>query len=88
MKSQFLKSITLAIAGSAIISSSQVLAQDNKMEKCYGVVKAGKNDCSSAKKGAHGCAGAATENGSKSEWIFLPKGVCEKLVNGSLNPSK
>ena len=63
-KSQFLKSATLAIASIAIMSSS-ALAKDVKMEKCYGVVKAGKNDCSSAKKGGHSCAGAAAANGEK-----------------------
>jgi uncharacterized membrane protein len=83
-KSQFLKSATLAIAGLAIMSSTSAMAKASpKMEKCYGVVKAGKNDCSSAKKGAHSCAGAATINGDKNEWVYLPKGTCDRLVGGS-----
>ena len=86
-KSKFLKSATLAIAGLAIMSSTGVLAKDAKMEKCYGVVKAGKNDCSSAKKGGHSCAGGATINGDKSEWVYLPVGSCDRLINGSTKPS-
>jgi len=86
-KSQFLKSATLAIASIAIMSSS-ALAKDAKMEKCYGVVKAAKNDCSSAKKGGHSCAGASTVDGDKSEWVLLPEGTCDRLVNGSIKPSK
>ncbi|MFT7087080.1 MAG: putative membrane protein [Rickettsiales bacterium] len=81
-KSKFLKSATLAIAGLAIMSSTSAIAKSPSMEKCYGVVKAGKNDCSSAKKGAHSCAGGATIDGDKNEWIYLPKGACERLVNG------
>ncbi|OFX10242.1 MAG: hypothetical protein A3G22_06485 [Alphaproteobacteria bacterium RIFCSPLOWO2_12_FULL_40_11] len=86
-KSKFLKSATLAIAGVVIMSSNAALAKDAKMEKCYGVVKAGKNDCASAKKGGHSCAGAATVNGDKSEWVYLPTGTCDRLVNGSVKPS-
>ncbi len=81
-KSKFAKSATLAIASIAILSS-QALAKEEKMEKCYGVVKAGKNDCSSAKKGGHSCAGAAKSDGDKGEWILLPEGTCDRLVNGS-----
>lgn len=87
-KSKFLKSATLAIAGVAIVTSSQALAGGGKMEKCYGVVKAGKNDCSSSKKGGHSCAGAASIDGDKTEWILLPKGTCDRLVNGSTKPGK
>lgn len=87
-KSKFLKSATLAIAGVAIMSSTQAIAKSNKMEKCYGVVKAGKNDCSSAKKGEHSCAGGASIDGDKNEWILLPKGTCDRIVNGTTKPSK
>lgn len=85
-KSKFLKSATLAIAGLAIISSP-ALAQNSKMEKCYGVVKAGKNDCASAKKGGHSCAGGATVDADKNEWVYLPTGTCDKLVGGSKKAS-
>ena len=50
-------------------------------EKCYGVVKAGKNDCGA--KG-HACAGQATKDGAGDEWGYLPKGNCERIVGASL----
>ena len=53
---------------------------DATSEKCYGVAKAGKNDCAGAK---HACAGQSTES-SASEWLKLPKGTCERIVGGSL----
>lgn len=50
-------------------------------EKCYGVVKAGKNDCQTS---AHACAGQASKDGQGDSWIYVPKGTCEKIVGGSL----
>ncbi len=52
-------------------------------EKCYGVAKAGMNDCGTP---THACAGHAENavDSDKNEWIMVPTGLCEKLVNGSL----
>ncbi len=54
-------------------------------EKCYGVVKAGKNSCGSA-DGKHSCEGQASVDGSGQEWTYLPQGLCDKLVGGSTTP--
>jgi len=56
-------------------------ADDANTEKCYGVSKAGKNDCAGAK---HACAGQGTKAGDANEWVKLPKGTCDRLVGGSL----
>jgi uncharacterized membrane protein len=74
--------ITSMVIASASLSVNSALA-DSKMEKCYGIVKAGKNDCADSKQ-MHSCAGAATKDGDKTEWVFLPKGTCERIVGGSL----
>jgi uncharacterized membrane protein len=54
---------------------------DDGTEKCYGVAKAGKNDCAGA---GHACAGQAKTDASGKEWIKVPKGTCDRLVGGSL----
>jgi len=51
-------------------------------EKCYGVSKAGKNDCAS-KAEKHGCAGIAKKDNNPNEWVKVPEGLCDKLVGGS-----
>ncbi len=61
--------------------------KNENMEKCYGVVKAGKNQCSS-KTNKHACAGRAKIDADPAEWIKVPKGVCKKLVGGSLIEGK
>lgn len=50
------------------------------MEKCFGIVKAGMNDCGNA---SHNCSGEAKINGGKNEWIYVPQGLCKKIVGGS-----
>ncbi len=83
------KTINTLLAGAVAVATlgmaQTAKAEDADKEKCYGVVKAGKNDCGSADK-AHACAGHASVDASGQEWVALPKGVCEKLANGSLEP--
>jgi uncharacterized membrane protein len=59
-------------------------ADDTNTEKCYGVAKAGKNDCAGA---AHACSGQSKKDADAREWVKLPKGTCERLVGGSLKPA-
>ena len=58
-------------------------AADKKveMERCFGVAKAGMNDCSS-KQAGHSCAGQATKNGDPNDFVTMPKGTCDKIVGG------
>lgn len=73
--------VALTIAG----ASTEAHADKHEKEKCYGVAKAGANDCGNAAK-THSCAGHSTVDGDGGEWLSLPKGVCERLVGGSLAP--
>ncbi len=73
----------VTLAGAANAPSAH--AMEAGKEKCYGVVKAGKNACANA-AGTHSCAGYAETDGDGGEWIALPKGVCDKLVGGSTTP--
>jgi len=78
--------ILAAALGSLFILAGPAFSADNgNLEKCYGVSKAGKNDCAGA---AHACAGQSTKSASAKEFVKLPKGTCERLVGGSLTPGK
>jgi uncharacterized membrane protein len=62
--------------------TGQVFAGEKKeMEKCYGVVKAGKSDCQTSNSA---CAGTAEVDAKPIAFIALPKGTCEKIVGGNL----
>jgi len=54
-------------------------------EKCYGIAKAGKNDCQTANSS---CAGTSKRNGQGDAWVYLPKGSCDKVVGGSMQPKQ
>jgi uncharacterized membrane protein len=54
-----------------------------KYEKCYGIAKAGQNDCFTA---ANACGGTVKEAARADAWMYLPKGTCGKVTGGSLEP--
>lgn len=56
------------------------------MEKCYGIAKAGMNDCGT-KANKNACAGSSTVDGDKSAYMLLPKGTCLKIVGASTKSS-
>lgn len=72
-----------AATATAPVASTMPAADSSAsmMEKCYGVVKAGANDCAAA---SHTCKGHAAKDGTGEDWINAPKGLCAKLVGGSL----
>ena len=68
-----------AVAGLLALGLAQAAgAQDAKgeKEKCFGVAKAGQNDCGTA---THTCAGKAKKDNAADEWKMVPKGTCEKM---------
>jgi uncharacterized membrane protein len=77
--------LTLGVAAIGTAQAGDAPAAKGEMEKCYGVAKAGKNDCAGP---AHACAGQSKESASAKEWISLPKGTCEKLSGGTLTATK
>jgi uncharacterized membrane protein len=82
-KRQALIAAALASVCAAQASAAgQTDAQAGNQEKCYGVAKAGQNDCGTA---THGCAGQAAVDNDPLEWRSVPKGSCEKS-GGKLNP--
>ncbi len=70
-----------AVTNLAIAADAKTTQDDSNTEKCYGVAKAGKNDCAGA---AHACSGQSETNANSKEWIKVPKGTCERLVGGNL----
>lgn len=75
-----------AVVGAALSTSaaSATAADGMKMEKCFGVSKAGENSCAAA-NGSHGCAAQAKANLSGADFKMVPAGTCEQM-SGSLKP--
>lgn len=76
-----LKATVTAALVAAVSSPLAFVAQAQEGEKCYGVAKAGKNDCQTA---TSSCAGTSKKDAQADAWISVPKGACDKIVGGKL----
>ena len=84
-KRQALIAAALAsVCAAQATAAGQMDVQSGDQEKCYGIAKAGQNDCGTA---THGCAGQATVDKDPAEWKTVPKGTCEK-AGGKPTPPK
>lgn len=82
------QAIRAALSGLvALALSGTAAAQDapKGMEKCFGVAKAGQNDCSS---GAHACAGQSKVNNDPKEFKFIKAGTCASMGGKLPAPGK
>lgn len=75
-----------AITTALALAPLMVGAQSSGSEKCYGIAKAGKNDCKAGP--GTSCAGTSTVDAQGNAWMLVMKGTCEKIVGGSLKEKK
>ena len=87
-KQAFIQSALATVLAFGAISAAQAgpAAADPSKDKCFGVAKAGQNDCASA-SGSHSCAGTATKDKDPGDWKYVEKGTCEKM-GGMMAPMK
>ncbi len=72
---------SLLALGALGFQAEAVAADKPDVEKCYGVAKAGKNDCKTL---SNACAGHASMDNQKDAFIVLPAGTCDRIVGGTL----
>jgi uncharacterized membrane protein len=81
------------IASSALASVlalgviGQATAQDKAKEKCYGIAKAGANDCANL-SGSHSCAGQSKTDNDPNEWKYVAKGTCKGMLGQTADEAK
>ena len=76
--------IAAALTGLAV---APVASAAGDKEKCYGIAKAGQNDCASP-DGTHSCAGQSKADKAADEWKYVAKGTCEKEGGKTTFPKK
>lgn len=74
---QIVSSALLAALGMGL-GMAQAHADEPPKEKCFGIAKAGQNDCANL-GGTHSCAGQAKADGEPREWKYVAKGTCKSL---------
>jgi len=73
------KKIVASVALAAVMATVMVpAAHAGGKDKCYGVAKAGQNDCSNL-AGTHSCAGQSKVDNDPGEWKLVAKGSCKDL---------
>lgn len=77
--------IASLLALGVVASSGMVQAADEAKEKCYGIAKAGQNDCGGTSS-KHSCAGLSKVDKDPNDWKYVAKGSCEKM-GGKLKPA-
>jgi uncharacterized membrane protein len=88
MNQRFIVSSALASV-LALGLAGQVVAQDKgkDKEKCYGIAKAGANDCANL-AGTHSCAGQAKADNDPGEWKYVAKGTCKDMKGLTADEAK
>jgi uncharacterized membrane protein len=80
-----LSSALASVLAMGVLTTAQ--AQDKAKEKCYGVAKAGANDCANL-SGSHSCAGQSKNAMAVDEWNYVAKGTCAKMGGKSAEEAK
>ena len=70
---------------STLLVATPAVAQEK--EKCYGIAKAGQNDCANL-AGTHSCAGQAKVSDDAGEWKYVAKGTCAGMKGMTADQAK
>lgn len=87
MNKTLIATSTLATALAFAVGQAQADDAKPPQEKCFGVAKAGANDCA-ATDGSHSCAGQAKADKASVDWNYVAKGTCDKLGGSTKAPEK
>lgn len=77
MKKTF-SSLAIAAAAVTAVGAMSVPSAHAAKEKCYGVAKAGQNDCAAGP--GTSCAGTSSVDYQGNAWKLVPAGTCTKIT--------
>ena len=87
MNTHLIASSALAsVLAMGLLSGAQAADEKGK-EKCYGIAKAGSNDCANL-SGTHSCAGQSKNAMGADEWNYVAKGSCAQMGGKSVDEVK
>lgn len=82
MSKKLLIGSAMAAAIAVAVTTAPIATAQDEMEKCYGIAKAGQNDCAAGP--GTSCAGTSTKDAQANAWMYVASGSCDKIVGGSL----
>jgi uncharacterized membrane protein len=81
LSSAFASALALGLIGHAAAQDAMgkdKMSKDAGKEKCFGIAKAGQNDCANL-SGSHSCAGQSKAEMGADEWKYVAKGTCKEM---------
>ena len=88
LKSAVTSAITSALASALALGlAGPAAAQAKAKEKCYGIAKAGQNDCANL-SGSHSCAGQNKAEMAADEWRYVAAGTCKDMKGNTEKEAK
>lgn len=84
MTGLIISTIAGLLATGAFADNAPAPAKAAATETCYGIAKAGANECATPR---HACSGLSTRDNDPAEWTSVPAGTC-KQRGGSPQPPK
>ena len=81
------KRTLIALTAASVLGLVAAPAMAQEKEKCFGIAKAGQNDCASI-SGSHSCAGQSKVDMDKGEWKYVAKGTCKDMKGLSQEEAK
>jgi uncharacterized membrane protein len=83
---KLLQAVAGVLAAGAVASTNVAYAGEHDGdEKCAGVIKAGRNDCSTSKNACHS---HVTVDADSEAWVWVPKGTCDKIAGAHVTAIK
>jgi uncharacterized membrane protein len=83
MSSALASLLAMGLVGNAAAADDKAAAK----EKCFGIAKAGQNDCANL-SGSHSCAGQSKLENDAGEWKYVAKGTCKDMKGLSAEEAK
>ena len=71
-----IRNALMGLVALGVTGTATAQAQSTPKEKCYGVSKAGQNECAAGK---NSCAGTSKVDNDPTAWKLVAKGSCEKM---------
>ncbi len=68
-------------------AASHAMKEGKDKEKCFGIAKAGQNDCANL-SGTHSCAGQSKLDNDAGEWKYVAQGTCKAMKGLSADEAK
>jgi len=86
-KRLILSSALASVLAMGVLSTANAADTAAGKEKCFGIVKAGQNDCANL-SGSHSCAGQNKMDMGADEWKYVAKGTCASMGGKSADEVK